>query len=92
MAYEVVAEGTNMVANLLRLQTSSKNVFIPEGPAADAALRGCQRHYCTASIDSHGVDFGVDAVAGGDRNASKLHDRAAAYHARASTGNVVLQP
>lgn len=91
MAYEVVAEWTNMVANLLRLQTSDKNVFIPEGPAAGAALRGCQKHYCTASIDPHAVDLGVDTVAGGKRDASKFRGRATSNSARAGRGNVVLQ-
>ena len=56
MAYEVAREWTDMVVNLVRLQTSDKNVFVPPGPAADAALRECQRHYCIASIDTHGID------------------------------------
>ena len=42
MAYGVSREWTDMVVNILRLQTSDKNCFVPPGPAADAALHGCQ--------------------------------------------------
>ena len=91
MAYEVAREWTDVVVNLLRLQTSDKNVFTPPGPAADAALRGCQRHYCTASIDAHGIDLGVDTVAGGDRDNPKLKARAEDNKGRAERGNVVVK-
>ena len=91
MAYEVAAEWTSMVVNMLRLQTSDKHVFILEGLAAEAALRGCKKNYCTASIGSHAIDLGVDTVAGGKRDASKLRAGATSNSDRASRGNVVVQ-
>lgn len=80
-----------MVVNLLMLQTSDKNGFAPPGPAADAALRGCQKHYYTASIDNHGIDLGADTVAGGDCDNAKLKARVEDNEARAARGNVVVQ-
>lgn len=32
MAYDVAQEWTHMVVNLLKLQTSDKNIFVPDGP------------------------------------------------------------
>lgn len=52
MAYEVAAEWTYMVVDLLKLQTSDKNVFMPDGAPARVTLRGCQLNNCTASINS----------------------------------------
>lgn len=84
-------KGVSTVVNVVRLQTSDKTVFIPPGPAADAALRGCQQHYCTAGIDTDGIDLGMDTSAGGGRDSTKLKARAADNKAREGRGNVVIQ-
>ena len=42
MAYEVAQEWTDMVVNLLKLQTSDKNIFAPEGAPARAVVRGAR--------------------------------------------------
>ena len=86
MAYEVATEWTYMVVDMLKLQTSDKNVFVPNGPPARAALRGCQRNNCTASISSHAIDLGVDTVAGGGRDAAKLRERATTNIDRSDRG------
>ena len=38
MAYEVAQEWTHMVVSLLKLQTSDKNSFVPNGAPARAAV------------------------------------------------------
>ena len=91
MAYEAAHAWTDMVVNLLRLQTSDDKVFVPPGPAATAALHGCQRNDCTASIDTHGVDLGVDTVAGGNRDDAKLKARAVDNKPRIARGNIVVK-
>ena len=65
MTYEVAQGWTYMVVDLLKLQTSDNNVFVPDGAPARAALRGGQANGCTAYISSHAIDLGVDAIGGG---------------------------
>ena len=91
MSYEVAQERTYRVADLLKLQTSDKNVFVPDGPPARAALRGCQVNGCTASIGSHAIDLGVDTTGGGARDAAKLRDRATSNVGRSERGRAVSQ-
>ena len=67
IAYEVAK---TWVVNVLNLQTSDKHRFIHPGPAAEAALHGCRVHDCTAKVSTHGVDLGVDTVAGLKRETS----------------------
>ena len=83
ISYEVAKHWTDLVTNVLLLDTSEKNQFIPEGPAAAAALAGCQFNACTASVGPHGKDLGIDTVATGQRNDSVLHERAVAAGERA---------
>ena len=91
MAYEVAQEWTYMVVDLLKLQTSDKKVFVPDGPPARAALRGCQVNNCTASISSHAIDLGVDTTGGGARDAAKLRERATTNAGRSERGKTVVQ-
>ena len=91
MAYQVAAEWTYIVVDLLKMQTSDKNVFVPNGPPVRAALRGCQLNNCTAFISSHAIDLGVDTVAGGDRDAAKLRERATANVDRSDRVKTVVQ-
>ena len=78
-----------MVVNLLKLQTSDKNIFAPEGAPARAAVRGCQVNGCTAAIGPHAVDLGVDTSIGGPRITSKLRSRATSNRPRADRGMVI---
>ena len=64
IAYETAREWADMVVDILRFQTSTKNRFLPPGPAADVAPHGCQVQDCTAKIATHGVGLGVDTVVG----------------------------
>ena len=89
MAYEVAQEWTHMVVNLLKLQTSDKNVFVPSGAPARAAVPGCQYNGCTAAIGPHAVDLGVDTSCGGPRIISKLRSRATSNGPRAGRGLVI---
>ena len=63
MAYEVSRGWADMVVNMLCFHTSDKNCLVPPGPAAEAALQGCRVHDCTAKIEFHGIDRGVDTLA-----------------------------
>ena len=78
IAYEVSKKWTGIVRHDLRLSTSIKNSFIPPGIATEAAVAGCKFNDCTASVDAHGKDLGIDIVAAGKRNDSVLQLRAAA--------------
>ena len=75
ISYEVSKKWTDLVANDLRLDTSDKNRFLPPGPAANAAIAGCQTNSCTVAVGTHGKDLGVDAVVDGKRNDSVLKHR-----------------
>ena len=78
IAYEVSSKWTDLVTNDLLLDTSDKNRFLPPGPAANAALAGCQANNCTAAVGTHGKDLGVDTVADGKRDDRVLKGRAVA--------------
>ena len=91
MAYEVSRAWTDMVVNILRLQTSDKTCFVPPGPAAEAALQGGRVHDCTAKIEFHGFDLGVDTVAGPKRVDAKLKARAVDSRPRAERNNIIVK-
>ena len=78
IAYEVSKMWTGIVRKDLLLSTSIKNSFLPPGTAANAAVHGCNFNDCTTSVDTHGKDLGIDAVAAGERDAAVLKLRAAA--------------
>lgn len=75
IAHETAKVWTDIVVNILKLQTSTKNRFLPIGPAADAARHGCQVHHCTAKIATRGIDLGVDTVAALKRAGALLRSR-----------------
>ena len=52
----------------------------------EVAIRGCQLNNCTAPIDTHAIDLGVDTVAGGKRDVAKLRDRAKSSVDRSDRG------
>ena len=74
---------TDLVINTLKLDTSDKKYFLPPGPAANAAIAGCQYNGCTASVGTHGKDLGIDTVAAGKRDDTVLKGRAVAAGERA---------
>ena len=59
------------------MRPPSKTVSFP-GTAASAAVDGCKFNNCTASIDAHGKDLGIDSVATGKRNDAVLKLRSEA--------------
>lgn len=91
MAYEVAKEWADLVVNILRLQTSTKNRFLPLGPAGDAALHGCRVHDCTAKISTHGIHLGVDTVAGLKKSEAHLKARSVNAKPRAERNNLIVQ-
>ena len=78
IAYEVSKMWTGIVKEDLLLETSVKNSFLPPGAAAKAAVDWCKFNNCTASIDTHGKDLGIDTVAAGERDDAVLKLRSEA--------------
>ena len=90
IAYTVAEKWIGIVAKDLKLQTSDKNRCLSPGPAANAAIAGCQVNHCTAKIVKHERDLGVDTVATGKRDDTILRQRVANATERADTNVFVV--
>ena len=90
IAYEVSKMWTGIVRKDFLLSTSIKHGFLPPGLAANAAVHGCNFNDCTASVDTHGKDLGIDTVAAGERDASVLKLRAEANIGKSSRHKLVM--
>ena len=90
IAYTVAEKWTGLVTKDLKLQTSDKNRFLPPGPAANAAIAGCQVNRCTAKIVKHERDLGVDTAATGKRDDTILRQRPANSTERAGANVSVV--
>lgn len=91
IAYETSKLWTGMVVQDLKLETSSKNSFLPFAPPVSAAYRGCFENGCAATIARHVVDLGCDTTAAAELIDSQLIDRVQNATPRAGRTDVIVR-
>ena len=74
-SYNSVRMWAKDVRMALHMQSSGKNVIIPEGMPASIGQRALLEEGVKVSVENHGVDVGTDVAAGKKKAAKKLRER-----------------